>query len=146
MLSVEDEQTFTDKYVTEGIQCLSCASHATSWSINIHRIAVLKWSLQFSLDCFFFFFCFVFLSKANQNTISWNVLLSSKCNDFACIVYRVPKKGNVRVITKTRLFKYIETFTTKKGNFSDKKFWYFPYSCSKHRSWVPVRTAPSRRF
>ena len=25
-------------------------------------------------------------------------------------------------ITKTRLFKYTEVFTTKKGNFSDKKF------------------------
>ena len=28
-------------------------------------------------------------------------------------------------ITKTRLFKYIENFTTKKGKFSDKKIWYF---------------------
>ena len=26
------------------------------------------------------------------------------------------------IITKTRLFKYIESFTTKKGKFSDKKF------------------------
>ena len=26
-----------------------------------------------------------------------------------------------QVITKTRLFKYIENFTTKKGKFSDKK-------------------------
>ena len=26
------------------------------------------------------------------------------------------------LITKTRLFKYIENFTTKKGKFSDKKF------------------------
>ena len=29
------------------------------------------------------------------------------------------------------VFKY--TFTTKKWKFSDKKFWYFPYFCSKHR-------------
>ena len=28
-------------------------------------------------------------------------------------------------IAHTRLFKYIENFTTKKGKFSDKKFWYF---------------------
>ena len=28
-------------------------------------------------------------------------------------------------ITKTRLFKYNENFTTKKWKFSDKKFWYF---------------------
>ena len=27
----------------------------------------------------------------------------------------------IKVITKTRLFKYIEMFTTKKGKFSDKK-------------------------
>ena len=37
-----------------------------------------------------------------------------------------------QTITKTRLFKYIENFTTKKkGKFSDKKFWYFSYFCSK---------------
>ena len=29
---------------------------------------------------------------------------------------------NQQIITKTCLFKYIENFTTKKGNFSDKKF------------------------
>ena len=28
----------------------------------------------------------------------------------------------VKCVTKTRLFKYIENFTTKKGKFSDKKF------------------------
>ena len=42
-------------------------------------------------------------------------------------------------ITKTRLFKYIENFTTKKGIFSDKKFWYFSYFFSKHRLWILVR-------
>ena len=49
------------------------------------------------------------------------------------------------IITKKRLFKYIENFTTKKGKFSDEKIWYFSYSCSKHRSWVLVRTASARR-
>ena len=29
---------------------------------------------------------------------------------------------------KTRLFKYIENFTTKKGKFSDKKIWFFHIS------------------
>ena len=48
--------------------------------------------------------------------------------------------------TKTRLFKYIEDFTTKKGKFSDKKFWYFSNSCTKQRLWVLVRTASARRF
>ena len=49
-------------------------------------------------------------------------------------------------ITKTPLFKYAENFTTKKWNFSDKKFWYFSYFCSKHRLWVLVRTASMRQF
>ena len=49
-------------------------------------------------------------------------------------------------ITITCLFKYIENFTTKKGKISDKKFWYFSYSCSKHRLWVPVRTTSLRQF
>ena len=34
-------------------------------------------------------------------------------------------------ITKTHLFKYIENFTTKNWNFSDKELWYFSYFCSK---------------
>ena len=36
-------------------------------------------------------------------------------------------------ITKTFLFKYLENFTIKKWKFSDEKFWYFSYFCSKHR-------------
>ena len=50
------------------------------------------------------------------------------------------------VITKIRLFKYIETFLTTKGKHSDKKVWYFSYSCSKHRLWVLVWTASTWRF
>ena len=49
-------------------------------------------------------------------------------------------------ITKTRLFKYTEHFTIKTWKFSDKNIWYFSYFCSKHRLWVLVRTASSRRF
>ena len=49
------------------------------------------------------------------------------------------------VITKTHLFKYTENFSTKKWRFSDKTFWYFSF-CSKHRFWVLVRTASSRRL
>ena len=46
-------------------------------------------------------------------------------------------------ITKTCLFKYTEKFVTKKWNFSDKKFWYFLYFCSKHRLWYSLE--PPRR-
>ena len=49
-------------------------------------------------------------------------------------------------ITKTCLFKYNENFTTKKWKFSDKKFWYFSYFCSKRRLWVLLRTASTRWF
>ena len=49
-------------------------------------------------------------------------------------------------ITKTRLFKYIDNFTSKNWKISDKKLWYFSYFCSKHRLWVLVRTASARRF
>ena len=34
----------------------------------------------------------------------------------------------------------------KKWKISDKKFWYFSYFCSKHKLWVLVRTASTRRF
>ena len=45
-------------------------------------------------------------------------------------------------ITKTRLFKYIETFTSKKPwKLLNKKLRNFSYFCSKHRLWVLVRTA-----
>ena len=50
------------------------------------------------------------------------------------------------IITKTCLSKYTENLTTKKGKFSDEKYWYFSYFCSKHRLWVLVRTASARRF
>ena len=49
-------------------------------------------------------------------------------------------------ITKTRLFKYIENFTSKNRKFSGKKLWNFLYFCSIHRLWVLVRTASARRF
>ena len=60
--------------------------------------------------------------------------------------YRTYPEIWIRHITKTRLFKYIENFTTKNWKFSDKKFWYFSYFCSKHILWVRVRTASARRF
>ena len=40
---------------------------------------------------------------------------------------------NSGTITKTRLFKYIEHFTSKNWKFSDQKLWYFSYFCSKYR-------------
>ena len=34
-------------------------------------------------------------------------------------------KSSFKSIPKTRLFKYIENYTSKNWNFSDKKLWYF---------------------
>ena len=48
-------------------------------------------------------------------------------------------------IMKTRLFKYIEILISKNRKFSDKKL-IFSYFCLKHRLWVLLRTASSRRF
>ena len=53
---------------------------------------------------------------------------------------------SINFITKIRVFKYNENFTNKKWKFSNKKFWYFSYFCSKHRLWVLVGTASMRRF
>ena len=47
------------------------------------------------------------------------------------------------IITKTRLFKYIENFTTKKWKFSDKKFWYFSL---EPRQWGDSNEYPQSMF
>ena len=57
-----------------------------------------------------------------------------------------PCQKGYRIITKTCLFKYTENFTIKNWIFQIKNFWYFSYFCSKHRLWVLVRTASTRRF
>ena len=54
--------------------------------------------------------------------------------------------GSNDPITKTRLCKYVENFTTKYGKFSDKNSDIFLISAQKHRLWVFVRIASARRF
>ena len=67
-----------------------------------------------------------------------------------CLKYAVsdyPKPSSQQpYITKTRLFKYIENFTTKTSKFSDKNSDIFHILAQKHRLWVLVRTASSKRF
>ena len=58
----------------------------------------------------------------------------------------LPTQTLTHLITKTRLFKYIEMFTSKNRKFSGKKLIFFSYFCSKHRLWVLVRTVSARRF
>ena len=88
--------------------------------------------------------------------IKWMLLCHIKRNNYLCGICLLPRplyfsrvaSGPLLsvIITKTCLFKYTETFATKNRKFSDKKFWYFSYFCSKHRLWVLVRTASTRRF
>ena len=75
---------------------------------------------------------------------------------FYCIIFYSLKKNMAQVsavisnITKTRVFKYIENFTTKNWKFSDKKKKdIFSYFCSKDRLWYslePPRRGGSNEF
>ena len=58
----------------------------------------------------------------------------------------LPTQTFTHLITKTRLFKYIEMFTSKNRKFSGKNSDIFSYFCSKHRLWVLVRTVSVRRY
>ena len=91
----------------------------------------------------------VLLSPIRPRVLWHLILVCTICQrHFRLTQYINPKWFNSfeNVITKTRLFKYIENFTSKNIKFSDKKILYFSYFCSKHRLWVLVRTASARRF
>ena len=61
--------------------------------------------------------------------------------------YLSTKKNNKKthIVASITLRKHaysniLKMLPPKNAKFSDKKFWYFSYFCSKHRSWVLVRT------
>ena len=59
-----------------------------------------------------------------------------------CLPFKQKRQNNkIYIITKTRLFKYNENFTSKNWKFSDKNSDVFHISAQKHRLWVLVRTA-----
>ena len=60
--------------------------------------------------------------------------------------WAVLRKRLFHFITKTRLFKYTENFTSKNIKFPDKKIWYFSYFCSKHRQWGGSNEYPQSMF
>ena len=88
--------------------------------------------------------CFIFMLFPIIWESTWQRAYAKSVGHSALIVYLLmgifypsrvlPLLWKEVSLRKTRLFKYIENFTTKKGKFSVKKFWYFSYSCSKHRS------------
>ena len=106
------------------------------------------------LFIYFLFIFFFFLSLQRYNKCKWRYPGNDKMTKHS--LPEPPKEGWLRNIKgqnkhhigigKTRLFNYTENFTTKKWKFSDKKYGYFSYFCSKHRLWVLVRTASTRRF
>ena len=74
----------------------------------------------------------------------WTVLYPKPCYiQNRVITNRVIKRLKCTyIITKTRLFKYIENFTTKKlANFQIKNSNIFHISAQKHRLWVLIRTS-----
>ena len=60
-------------------------------------------------------------------------LLSNLYTDGLCntgiILVNLSQSSFTGNITKTRLFKYIENFTSKNWKYSDKNLWYFSYFC-----------------
>ena len=91
------------------------------------------------------FLCFGFRSPLNP-LLCFITEFYYMC--YTGMFYRWGRGPHMRTehITKTRLFKYIENFTSKNRKISGKKLWYFSYFCSKHRLWVHFRTASVRRF
>ena len=62
----------------------------------------------------------------------WFPWMMTSCLYRYFLTEHIRKILSVVSITKTRLFKYIENFTSKNWKFSDKKIWYFSYFCSKN--------------
>ena len=54
--------------------------------------------------------------------------------------------GSTKHDENTPIQIYWKCYHPKKMKVFRQKFWYFSYFCSKHRLWVPVRTASARRF
>ena len=75
-------------------------------------------------------------SQCSQNTFriqSTLVISTSLISNYLISKWNSSLYRSEILITKTRLFKYIENFTSKNWKFSDKKLWYFSYICLKHR-------------
>ena len=81
-----------------------------------------------------------FNESLTNDVVSFEQLGPDHYLPFYLVAYS-SNNDNTLHITKTRLYKYIENFTSKNWKFSHKKLRYFSNFCSKHRLWVLVRTA-----
>ena len=68
------------------------------------------------------------LKWANGSVVETGKMLPiSQVWDYKIHLTQIPLQAG-RSITKACIYKYTENFTNKKGNFSDKTFWYFHIS------------------
>ena len=81
-------------------------------------LSITLWLLAFGA-----FYAFILITKMGEEGAGWH--LSESC----FLSGTLHRRSEFANITKTRLFKYIENFTSKDWKFSDKKFWYFSYFC-----------------
>ena len=128
-----------------------------SWvdaSLNLNSslmyfVAILIYCMQFDV------------SYSNDFTIQFDVMCSSIFNKFdaSCsnifyqrlLYWQMAEECMCTANTQNTLRKHaysntLKILPPKNGNFSDKKFWYFSYFCSKHGLRVLVRTASMRWF
>ena len=95
---------------------LCCDSYVFCCHAVTHKFVFISEVLPKQHKC-------MFLGKANRLWSVWFTLKSmlNLKSSFQWLCSRFW----FRFITKTRLFKYIENFTSKNWKFSDKKLWYF---------------------
>ena len=91
--------------------------------------------------------CVIYLIDISDNEFAW-IFPNWSPVKFGILWNKIILMFNIKnswatTITKTRLFKCIENFTSKNWKFSAKKLRYFLYFCSKHRLWYSLE--PPRR-
>ena len=123
----------TTSLVNDSLKFTSSDTHIC-WNFRLKKLTYFQQNISeycililFFVVFFFFFVCLFFKKKNFSNLETWLRL-------------------TLEHITKTRLFKYIENFTSKNWKVSNKNSDIFSYICSKHRLWVLVRTASPKRF
>ena len=110
---------------------MAFASHVTTF----HSVPQTS-----SLLCFPFIF---FSSVTNGGFVhGLRHIISYLHNSIVVICFETDHHEN----TPIQIQCILKILQTKRRKFSDKIFWYFSYSCSKHRLLVLVRTASARRF
>ena len=117
---------------------------------NVHRMLLLVFFPSFYIHIFILT-CFSALPEAGRQTFIYSLLMNTTHKDSKRLLKYCVGIALITHICYTRNIHYENTliqiywkfYYQKKRKFSDKKFCYFSYFCSKHRLWVLVRTASS---